>query len=118
MIEPLDIKNPTKVNPVLTIYKELLNRGKQTDIGSRSKDIDLTKTSYNLDFKVSTYQTRCENVYFNISFYDYQKKEETEAGYFYIKNFTGEITSKELEALADIIAIGNELTTRIYNEYA
>ena len=48
MIEPLDIKNPAKVNPVLMIYKELLNQGKQ----------------------------------------------------------------------ADIIAIGNELTTRIYNEYA
>jgi len=77
-------------------------------------EIDLTQTSYNLDFKVSTYQSRNENIYFYISLYDYETKKEFAAGYYYIKNYTGTIGSLETIALLDIIEAGTKLTHTIY----
>ena len=81
------------------------------------EEIDLTKTSYNLDLKVSTYQSRSENVYFYISLFDYSTHKEYTAGYYYIKNYTGLIGKNELIALNDIIEIGTDITNEIYRNY-
>lgn len=78
--------------------------------------IDITQTSGNLDFKVSTYQSRGENIYFNISLYDYEKKTEHKAGYFYIKNNTGTIGLNETKALFYIMQAGNDITEKIFEE--
>lgn len=85
--------------------------------GNREK-IDITKTSGNLDFKVSTYQSKDENVYFNISLFDYDTKEDHHTGYFYIKNYTGEIGETELKALSYIIKAGNQITSEIFETIA
>jgi len=84
---------------------------------NNEKDIDLTQTSYNLDFKVSTFQSRSENIYFNISLFDYETKKEIDAGYYYIKNYTGIIGTLETKALLDIIEAGTEITNKIYFDY-
>lgn len=84
---------------------------------NNEKEIDLTQTSYNLDFKVSTFQSRSENIYFNISLFDYETKKEIDAGYYYIKNHTGIIGALETEALLDIIEAGTEITNKIYFDY-
>ena len=110
--------NTKKYNITEDIYKKLFLNNPTVDIGSNGKEINLTNTSYDLDFKVSTYQSRGENIYFNISLYDYRKKEEHDAGYFYIKNYTGEISLTECKILADIIQTGNKITADIFNKYA
>lgn len=80
-------------------------------------DIDLTQTSYNLDFKVSTYQSKSENIYFYISLFDYETKKEYNAGYFYIKNYTGVIDKESCLALYEIISEGNNITESIFWDY-
>lgn len=110
--------NVKKYNIISEIYKKLFLNNPAVDIGTNEENIDLTNTSYDLDFKVSTFQSRGENVYFNVSLYDYRKKEDHPAGYFYIKNYTGEISFIECKILSDIIQAGNELTTEIFNKYA
>lgn len=81
---------------------------------SKEIEIDLTETSYNLDFRISTYQSRSENVYFFISLWDYDTKKEIPAGHYYIKNNTGIIGKLEAVALLDIIQAGTDLTNKIY----
>lgn len=80
--------------------------------------IDITQTSGNLDFKISTYQSRSENVYFNVSIYDYNSNKEINAGYFYIKNYTGVIGPEELQALALIMEAANKITENIFETIA
>lgn len=95
------------------IEKELNTEINPACEGNREK-VDITKTSGNLDFKVSTYQSMGENVYFNISLFDYDTKEDHPTGYFYIKNYTGEIGETELKALSYIIKAGNQITKEIF----
>ena len=91
------------------------NNGGGFDVSySHEKEINLEETSKNLDFKVSTFQSKCENIYYNISLYDYVTQKEYSAGYFYIKNYSGIIGKLETTALYDIISIGNELTEEIF----
>ena len=114
-------KELNKYNIVQEIHKELFGlkapyRNKfNFDISYNGDQvIDITQTSGNLDFKISTYQSRSENVYFNVSLYDYNTNKEINAGYFYIKNYTGEIGPEELQALALIIEAANQITATIF----
>lgn len=86
------------------------------DIGFKSVEIDLTETSRNLDFEISTYQSKDENIYFNVSLLDYDTAKKYDCGFFYIKDNRGEINAAHLQALALIIAKGNEITDRIFRE--
>ena len=86
------------------------------DLGVHSKEFDVTKTSGNLDFRIETYQTRFENVYFNIYLYDYNTNEEYDIGYFYFKANNGRINKEMMMFMADILEKGNEITERIFEE--
>lgn len=114
----MEAKQLKKYNIVQDIWSELFGyhgRHKDIDVSyGGDKEIDLTETSGDLDFKVSTFQSRGENVYFNISLFDYDTKEERPTGYFYIKNYTGEIGENELKALSYIIKAGNQITKEIF----
>lgn len=115
-------KELKKFDIVKAIYNELFGIGNRRqleselnmDIGYHGVVRDLTQTSCNLDFKVSTFQSRSENIYFNVSLFDYDTKETTDAGYFYIKNYTGEISENELKALYHIMITGNKITEKIF----
>lgn len=118
----MEKKELKKYNIVENIWKDLFGYHNKynieselnIDIGSHGLEIDLTKTSCNLDFKVSTYQSKSENIYFNVSLYDYETKETTNAGYFYIKNYHGEVSENDLKALFYIMQAGNKLTNDIF----
>lgn len=77
---------------------------------------DPKETSYNLDFRISTQQTRFENVYFNCYMYDYNTDKEYPLGYVWFKANQGEINREMMMWMADIISKGNEITSRIFKE--
>lgn len=84
------------------------------DVSFRSKQLDITDSSYNFDFQATTYQSKDENIYFNISLFDYETGKTYDAGYFYIKDNNGIINGDHLRALAKIIEVGNEYTENIF----
>lgn len=84
---------------------------------SHDIEINLEETSYNLDFRITTFQSRAENIYFYVSLHDYVTCKEYKTGYYYIKNYSGIIGKNELLALNDIIQAGTELTNKIYMEH-
>ena len=114
-------KKPNNHNIVNEIYVILfgLNGIYRTefnfDVSSRGLDFDINQTSHNLDFSVSTFQTRSENVYFNCFLYDYETKERHDIGYFYIKDNNGLISADHLKALYLIIQTGTIITEKIFN---
>lgn len=114
----MEAKQLKKYNIIQDIWSELFGyhgRHKQLDVSYGDDQIlDLTETSGDLDFKVTTQQTRSENVYFQVNLYDYRKKQDIYAGYFYIKNYTGLIGSDELKALNLIMQAGNKRTEAIF----
>ena len=115
----MEKKELKKYNIVQDIWSELFGY-----YGTHKADFDvsygdeqilnLTETSGDFDFKVTTQQTRSENVYFQVNLYDYRKKQDIYAGFFYIKNYTGLIGSEELKALNLIMQAGNERTQQIF----
>ena len=115
------------INIILEVYKRLQEKKNQKyylcyddenggfDVSyNNNTDLNLEETSKHLDFKISTYQSKSENIYFYVSLFDYQTKKEFSCGYFYIKNYSGVIGKLETIALYDIISIGTELTEEIY----
>lgn len=109
------------INPVENIYKNLFCLKKSKwgfDVDARGVDIDPAETSRNLDFKISTFQSRSENIYFNVFLYDYETKKDYFIGYFYIKDNNGIINAEHLQALAEIIAAGNIETENIFKQEA
>ena len=121
----MDKKQLKKYNIVNNIYFELFGRSNNYRIENicggcfdvsfcQDQEIDITKTSFNLDFVVKTFQSRGENIYFNIILFDYETKIEYFAGCFYIKDNRGMINNNHLQALSYIIESGNQKTAEIY----
>ena len=77
--------------------------------------LDITKTSGNLDFTVKTFQSRSENIYFYVGLYDYERREDIPAGYFYIKDNHGRINRDHTRVLYDIIDAGTDITESIFD---
>lgn len=86
------------------------------DIGADGPDIDITETSANLDIQFTTQQTHSENIYFDITIYDYNKKTELKAGYIYIKHNRGMIDEKAMQVLYKAIQAANEITAEIFDK--
>lgn len=84
------------------------------DLNYKSIPVDVSKTSYNLDFCVSTEQSKSENVYFNCSLFDYETKKSYDLGYFYFKDNNGCINKNMMLFLADIIAVANDIMENIF----
>jgi hypothetical protein len=86
------------------------------DLGADGPTLDITETSGNLDIKFETYQTHFENIYYYITIYDYNKKEETKAGYLYLKHNGGVIDADAIQVLYKAIQAANEITTDIFEK--
>ena len=85
------------------------------DIGYHTKEeLNPDETSKNLDFQIRTYQTRFENMYFNIIAYDYETKKDYDLGYLYIKDNGGEIGATHGWIAYTIIREGQILTNKIF----
>lgn len=108
-------------NLVATIYSNFFAFGKSGlsfDVSASGINFDYTKTSGNLDMRVTTNQTRSENIYFEVSIFDYDTKKSYNVGYFYIKDNNGIIAAEHLKALYTIIDEGNQITADIWEEIA
>lgn len=101
-----------------SIYFSMNPKKYGLDMGVHGFPFDYTKTSGNLDFRVETYQTRFENVYFNCYLYDYKTEIKYHIGYFYFKDNKGEINWEMMSQMAEVIEKGNEITSRIFEEVA
>ena len=88
------------------------------DVGGSGINFDYTQTSGNIDMQVKTNQSRSENIYFEVSIFDYDTKRSYNVGYFYIKDNNGVISADHLKALAIIISAGNEITADIWRKIA
>lgn len=111
-------------NIVDEIYFSFSEKGKgyicryNLDLGAFGVAFDPKTTSGNLDFQLRTSQSRSENVYMFASLYDYDRKETHQIGYFYFKDNNGLVTKEMMMWAADIIAKGNEITEKIFEEVA
>lgn len=86
------------------------------DLGADGPNVDITETSGNLDIQFTTQQTHSENIYFDITIYDYSKKTETNAGFIYIKHNRGMIDEKAMQVLYKAIQAANEITAEIFDK--
>lgn len=93
-----------------------INKEFSLDLGADGPTLDITETSGNLDIKFQTEQTHSENIYFNITIYDYNKKTETKAGYLYIKHNRGVIDEAAMKVLYKAIQAANEITADIFEK--
>lgn len=107
--------NYKKFNIADTIYFAI-NKEVVLDLGAHGPELDITKTSGNIEIQFTTYQTHSENVYFNISIYDYNEKTTTDAGYIYIKHNNGMIDNDAIQVLYKAIQAANRISSDIFNK--
>lgn len=113
------MKKPKGRNIVEEIYRSM---GRGTvwygkygmDLSANGKEIEVDKTSGNLDFGIKTYQSRMENVYLYAFLFDYETKKEYDLGYFYFKANQGLINREMMEYAAEIIERGSRITEEIF----
>ena len=107
--------NYKKYNLADAIYYAI-NKDITIDLGADGPEIDITQTSGNIDIQFKTEQTHSENIYFDITIYDYNKKTELKAGYIYIKHNRGMIDEKAMQVLYKAIQAANEITAEIFKK--
>lgn len=107
--------NYKKYNLADAIYYAI-NKDITIDLGADGPEIDITETSGNIDIQFKTEQTHSENVYFNITIYDYNKKTETNAGYIYIKHNRGVIDADAMQVLYKAIQAANQISADIFEK--
>lgn len=111
-----------KIDYLWEIYKTFSDGKGHTykyglDLGlSGNNDFDISQTSKNLDFRMSSYQTKNEKVYFECYFWDYEKKTDFFLGSFYFKDNGGTMSKNMMLFAYDILCEGNKITKRIFDE--
>ena len=79
------------------------------------KQYEIIKNGCNCDIQVTIEQTCNENIYFNLTLYDYNTKEKIDLGYIYSKNFRGFFDVGDGKFLVDLYKSINKMTERLFN---
>lgn len=98
------------------IYSKYIS-GSSYDIGMGARPVYIDyalRGSYNIDFRIEIEQTWRENVYFNITLYNYNDSEEVNLGYFYIKNYSGKVDDQVLGCIGFLYKQLNKLAVKIF----